>query len=53
MPNGSGATQCPKCGAVGTYKITMQNGGQVISCNSCRKNFTAEVKQGVFTGRNR
>jgi len=27
MSNGSGATQCPKCGAVGTYRITMQNGG--------------------------
>jgi hypothetical protein len=31
----------------------MQQGGQVISCNSCRKKFTAEVKQGQFTGRNR
>jgi len=53
MTNETGPTQCPKCNAVGTYKITMQNGGQVISCNRCRKNFTAEVKQGAFTGRNR
>jgi len=53
MAYGSGATQCPKCGAVGTYTVTMQNGGQVICCNSCRKNFTAEVHQGQFTGRNR
>jgi hypothetical protein len=30
----------------------MQQGGQVISCNNCRKNFTAEVKQGQFIGRN-
>ena len=53
MSYGSGVTQCPKCGTVGTYRITMQNGGQVIACNGCRKNFTAEVKQGTFTGRNR
>jgi transcription elongation factor Elf1 len=53
MSYGNGATQCPHCGAVGTYRITMQQGGQVIPCNSCRKNFTAEVKQGQFTGRNR
>lgn len=46
-------TQCPKCRAVGTYKITMQNGAQVVPCNNCRKSFHAEVKQRVFTGRNR
>lgn len=49
----SGATQCPKCASLGTYPIRMQNGDQVIACNNCRKNFTAEVKQGQFTGRNR
>jgi transposase-like protein len=53
MSYGTGSTQCPKCGAVGTYKITLTNGGQVITCNSCKKNFTAEVKQQQFTGRNR
>jgi len=53
MAYGTGVTQCPKCGAVGTYQITMQQGGQVISCDSCRKNFHAEVRQGQFTGPNR
>lgn len=53
MSYGTGTTQCPKCGAVGTYKITMQQGGQVIACNSCRKNFTAQVDHGQFTGKNR
>lgn len=53
MSYGSGSTQCPHCGKVGAYKVTMQNGGQVVSCSSCRKNFTAEVKQAQFTGRNR
>jgi hypothetical protein len=31
----------------------MQQGGQVIACNNCRKNFTAQVDHGQFTGRNR
>jgi transcription elongation factor Elf1 len=53
MSYGTGTTQCPKCGAVGTYEIRNQQGGQVITCNSCRKNFTAEVQHGQFTGRNR
>jgi hypothetical protein len=53
MSYGTGTTQCPKCGSVGTYPIRMQQGGQVITCNSCRKNFTAEVHHGQFTGRNR
>jgi len=53
MAHGSGSTQCPKCGAVGTYTIRLENGGQVICCNNCRKNFTAEVRHGQFTGRNR
>ncbi len=53
MSNGTGVTQCPKCGAVGTFKITLSNGGQVVNCNSCRKSFTAQVKQQQFTGKNR
>lgn len=53
MAQGSGVTQCPKCGAVGTYPITMSQGGQVITCKNCRKNFTAQVDHGQFTGRNR
>jgi hypothetical protein len=53
MSNKTGVTQCPKCGSVGTYPIRLQDGGQVICCVNCRKNFTAEVRQGVFTGRNR
>ncbi len=53
MAHGSGTTQCPKCGAVGAYPITMTQGGQVISCQSCRKNFTAQVDHGQFTGKNR
>lgn len=48
-----GATQCPHCGRVINAPITMKNGGQVITCQVCRKNFTAEVQQGSFTGRNR
>ena len=31
MAYGTGVTQCPHCGSVGTYKITMQQGGQVIT----------------------
>jgi hypothetical protein len=53
MSYGTSVTQCPKCNAVGTYKVTTQNGSQIVHCNSCRKTFSAEVKQGVFTGRNR
>ena len=53
MAYGTGVTQCPHCGCVGTYIITMHQGGQVISCEQCRKNFTAEVKQGQFTGKGR
>jgi transcription elongation factor Elf1 len=53
MSDGSGSTQCPHCGAVGTYKITIQQGGQVISCNNCRKNFTAQVDHAKFIGKNR
>ena len=53
MTDSNGVTQCPKCGAVGTYRITMQNGSQVICCNSCRKNFHAHVHHGQFTGKNR
>jgi len=53
MAYGTGTTQCPKCGAVGTYTITTSQGGQVISCNACRKNFTAQVDHGQFTGKNR
>jgi len=40
------------CGAVGSYQITTQQGGQVIYCKSCRRNFDAEVRQGQFMGRN-
>ena len=50
---GTGSTQCPKCGAVGAFKITLTNGGQVVTCRSCHKTFTAEVKQQQFTGNNR
>ncbi|TWU49260.1 hypothetical protein Poly59_38740 [Rubripirellula reticaptiva] len=53
MAHETDASQCPKCGAVSTYTITMQNGGRLISCSSCRKNFTSEVKQALFTGKNR
>lgn len=50
---GTGTTQCPYCGVPGTYNITMSQGGQVISCGNCRKNFTAEVDHGQFTGKTR
>ncbi len=50
---GFGSTQCPKCGAVGTFPITLTNGGQVVACKNCHKNFTAEVRQQQFTGKNR
>ncbi len=53
MSYGTGVTQCPHCGSIGTYEIRMQNGGQVITCQNCRKNFTAEVHNGQFTGRSR
>ena len=53
MSYGTGTTQCPHCGQVQTHKITMSDGGQVVSCSKCRKNFTAEVKHGQFTGRGR
>ena len=53
MADGTGVVGCPHCGTVGTYKITMQNGGQVVTCVKCHKNMTAEVKQGQFTGRAR
>ena len=49
----TGSTQCPKCGRSNTANITLNNGGQVITCGGCHKNFTAEVKQGSFTGKNR
>jgi len=53
MAYGSGTTQCPHCGAIGNYPITMSSGGQVISCQKCHKNFTAQVKNGQFTGQSR
>ena len=53
MAYGTGTTQCPHCGSVGNYKVTMGSGGQVLNCKSCRKNFIAEVRQGQFTGRSR
>jgi len=53
MAYGTGTTQCPHCGSIGTHNITMQQGGQVISCNNCRKNSTAQVDHGQFTGKNR
>lgn len=50
----SGSTQCPKCGAVGTFTINMRGSGSIVlSCRACHKNFSAEVKQGEFTGKNR
>ena len=42
----------PAAGTGGTYPITMQQGGQVNSCKSCRKNITAQVDHGQITGRN-
>lgn len=48
----TGVTQCPKCGAVGTYKITLSNGTIGLSCTKCRKSFRAEVRLSQFTGRN-
>ena len=54
MNNPTGVTQCPKCGTVGTFRITMkQSGGQVLTCQKCHKNFTAQVDHGQFTGKNR
>jgi transposase-like protein len=53
MNKGSGSTQCPKCGRVATYAITMVDGGQALTCKQCHKGFTAEVRNGEFTGRNR
>jgi transcription elongation factor Elf1 len=53
VPKASGTTQCPRCGAVSTYPIMMHDGGQVITCKRCHKNFTAEVRGGEFTGNNR
>jgi len=46
-------TQCPKCHSVGTYQVNLQNGTQILYCNRCLKNFHADVKQAMFTGRNR
>lgn len=53
MTNPTGVTQCPRCGTVGTYRITMQNGGQVLPCQKCHRTFTAQVQHGQFTGKNR
>lgn len=53
MSHGTGATQCPHCGAVGNFTITMTNGGQVLNCKNCPRHFTAEVKHKQFTGKNR
>ncbi len=52
MDYGIGTTICPNCGVKGTYKITMRQGGQVISCKNCHKNFTAQLDHGQFTGNN-
>jgi transposase-like protein len=53
MNNSTGVTQCPKCGSVSTYRITLQKGGQVLTCQRCHKNFTAQGQHGQFTGKNR
>jgi transposase-like protein len=53
MSSTTGVTQCPQCGTVHTYRITMQNGSQVLSCQKCHKNFSAQVQHGQFTGKNR
>ena len=52
MNNSTGVTQCPKCRTVGTFRITMKQGGQVLTCPKCHKNFTAHVDHGKFTGKN-
>jgi transposase-like protein len=49
----SGQLQCPHCGAFGTYKATVRDGQQVISCKTCAKEFTIEVRNGRFAGRPR
>jgi hypothetical protein len=37
---------CPYCGRVATYRITIRDGGQVVSCRNCWKNFRIIVHQG-------
>jgi len=37
---------CPKCGSSTPVKITMTDGGQVATCQNCRKNFMVDVNGG-------
>jgi uncharacterized C2H2 Zn-finger protein len=46
MSYGSATVPCPHCGSASTHQITMRDGGQVVSCPSCHKNFRIYVNQG-------
>ena len=48
-----GITQCPKCGKIMSTEIHLKNGGQVVTCIHCHRNFCAETKNGFFTGKSR
>ena len=41
---------CPKCGATTSATITMTDGGQVVCCKSCHKNFMMDVRQAEVHG---
>ena len=43
---GPATVSCPKCGSGGTYKPNTSNGATVATCNSCRKNFRIEIRDG-------
>jgi transcription elongation factor Elf1 len=46
---------CPRCGKVSSYTKSVsqnQNSGVVVSCKSCGKNFTIDIRKGeVFRSR--
>jgi transcription elongation factor Elf1 len=39
---------CPKCGSSTSAEITMTDGGQVVTCKNCSKNFMMDVSHGEF-----
>jgi hypothetical protein len=41
---------CPHCGGMYSYNITMRDGGQVVTCYSCHRNFRLRVHIGQVIG---
>jgi transposase-like protein len=50
MSYGSATVPCPHCSKPSTHEIKMRDGGQIVSCPSCHKNFRIKINQGQVQG---